>query len=68
MSETFLVRQQIRCRTLEFKILSSFQKRWLKQEKNLKKWNFYTKSVFDKIDIGFWCNSKKLTVDSFNFH
>jgi len=43
----------------KFKIPNSFQYRQEKQQKLRKNGNFYAKTVFDKIDIGFWCNFKK---------
>jgi len=45
-----------------FKIPSSFQKRQENQKKINEKGNFYAKWVLDKLNFGFWRNSKQITV------
>jgi len=52
-------------KSLNWKIPSSFQKRWEKQKKlRVIIGNIYGKSVFDKIDFGFDVTLKQITVDT----
>jgi len=41
------------------KLLIVFESAEKRKEKLRKNGNFNAKLVFDKIDFGFWCNSKK---------